>query len=655
MTSGRSTSTMNITKKSDLAEIVREESLASWSLFFLILVPSGLFTFLITQLGEGRREKVELMLPIGILVASLSLSAIFGLKSSERFGTQVWLRAGRSVALVTVSAAVLHRPPAVLDYLWYGFGRRVLGLSIVVFAIWWLLSSSQFLKAGRRPYLVVAVLVGLSLYLPSFIQPPWGVINLGDASHQVMEEVSGPLVGHFPGINFVSTYTTLLGLPLLLLRPLPLGHIAEMSVVLLWVNALVLAVPVLLVVVGLKSRTFGHWLTGAVFVIPPLMVSGKWGAAASNVESLSMIPGRTLLPVALGLLVMTQLSDERTRGVRVVGFAGVVVAFNNVEFGLPATFAAFVCIATAMLISEERIRLFRSCLSGVIAAMGLLVIGSLVVDGRFDFWFRVGSYAGKPYSPAEVFPVWSTHNLLLGLFGTSIIVGFLTIRSLSRPSFCAIFFGVWGLSSFPYCSYRCLEGMYMATQVYLIPTIGATLGMVGCLRSRITMSSWDGRVRCPLFVMAIGSLALGCVVQAPNPIDEWKRVIGAADAMPWASDERRGIPSEWSSTKIDWLDVPRIVNARSQIRDLSVGYFGYMGNSVQLATGINNLTRINSAEVLQIKGTKKLEELACREVDDMKPHFIILVGMELPCTGYQETTQFQVDDGIRILVRTNDL
>ena len=59
-----------------------------------------------------------------------------------------------------------------------------------------------------------------------------------------------------------------------------------------------------------------------------------------------------------------------------------------------------------------------------------------------------------------------------------------------------------------------------------------------------------------------------------------------------------------------------------------------MGNSVQLATGINNLTRINSSEVLEIKGTQRLKELACREVDDTHPELIVVVGINFPCNGY---------------------
>jgi hypothetical protein len=76
-----------------------------------------------------------------------------------------------------------------------------------------------------------------------------------------------------------------------------------------------------------------------------------------------------------------------------------------------------------------------------------------------------------------------------------------------------------------------------------------------------------------------------------------------------------------------------------------------MGNSVQLATGINNLTRINSSEVLQIKGTQKLRELACREVDDVQPEYVLLVGMEFPCQGYEVVQFDNIAPSVQVLRR----
>ncbi len=554
---------------------------------------------------------------------------------------------------MTITTLLLFRPPASFDYLWYGYGRRVAAAAILVFSFW--VIGERLIPNVLRSRVLQSMMLGIIvvIYLPALIQPQWGIINLGDASHQVFEEISGPLVGHFPGMNFVSTYTTLLGIPLLVIRPLPLSSAARMFLVDGWVNLLVLSVPGLLIILCRKVSVTRSWVFSSILVVPPLLVSGKWGAASSNTESLSMIPGRTLLPVGLGLLVATLLPDRERFKVFLIGALSVIVAFNNVEFGAPAALAAGLVVIIFHLRTRTRIRYWLTFAGGLSASAFLLVFFSLLVAGKYDVWFRIGSYAGKPYSPAEVFPTWSTHNLILGVFATAILVGSVCLFRTSRAAIAAIYFGVWGLAAFPYCSYRCLEGMYMATQVYLIPAIGAVIGIAGCIQGARTTtdSQSSGRTHTPMSLIIIGAIALACVIQAPQPRDEWRRVVSRIESAPWASDSRRGVPSEWSTNKIDWLNPQEVKFAASQVDSRSLGYFGYMGNSVQLATGINNLTRINSSEVLQIKGTQKLRELACREVDEVQPEYVLLVGMEFPCQGYEVVQFDNIAPSVQVLRR----
>ena len=554
---------------------------------------------------------------------------------------------------MVMTILLLFRPPAALDYLWYGYGRRVVVVALLLACCW--LSIERFIPKIIRSRVFQLMMLGIivAIYLPALIQPQWGIINLGDASHQVFEEISGPLVGHFPGMNFVSTYTTLLGIPLLAIRPFPLSSSAQMFLVDGWVNLLVLSVPALLIILCRKVSAARSWVFSSILVIPPLLVSGKWGAASSNTESLSMIPGRTLLPVGLGLLLATLLPDRERSKVFLLGVVSVIVAFNNIEFGAPAACAAGFVVIVFHFRTKSRSRYWLTFMGGLGTSVLLLVLGSLLVAGKYDVWFRIGSYAGKPYSPAEVFPTWSTHNLILGVFATAIVVGSVCLFQTSRPAIAAIYFGIWGLASFPYCSYRCLEGMYMATQVYLIPAIGAIIGIAGCIQGAHTTTGSETTVRrrTPVSLIIVGSVALACVVQAPQPRDEWRRVLGRVESAPWASDSRRGVPSEWSTGMIDWLNPREVMVASTQVGSQSIGYFGYMGNSVQLATGINNLTRINSSEVLQIKGTKKLRELACREVDEVHPEYVLLVGMEFPCQGYVAVPFDDVPPSVQVLHR----
>jgi hypothetical protein len=239
--------------------------------------------------------------------------------------------------------------------------------------------------------------------------------------------------------------------------------------------------------------------------------------------------------------------------------------------------------------------------------------------------------------------------VLLALFGSAIASGIIRLRNINLgnktdglvAAVCALYFGIWGFASFPYCSYRCVDGLYMSTQVYLIPSImcGAALCVLQLPKLEVLRneSLWERMSHTPYLFFA--SFALVSVLQAPNPMDEWNRVLNRAGNEQWASDPLRGPADEWSIEEIDWIRPIEISDLARKVNSNDIGYFGYMGNSVELATGLNNLTRINSGEVLLIKGTNRLNELACVGVDETRPKFVVVYGIEFICEGYSPFDQ----------------
>ena len=583
------------------------------------------------------QEKSELLLPFVLFLMSVVLGTrVFHRFFDESGEKSPWIsRVVLSIALTLIGASLVYEPPARYPDLWHGFGVGVALVAFLVAGCWCLITPHDSVIRRMRPLvkvLTLSLLVGV--YIPALIQPPWGFINLGDASHQVLEEISGVLVGHFPGVNFVSTYTTLLGTPLLLLRPLAVSSSVEMFLVVLWVNILTLLVPALMTLLARRSLGLRSVAVPALLVIAPLMISGNWGSASSNVESLSMIPGRTLLPLWLGLLVTSAVKRDSQKAWFVVGLCCLATSYNNIEFGVPAVCSVILVLLFLGPLSKV-VRAAKAVLGGLVFGAFLVFTYSLFVAGPLDLWYRIGSYSGRPYSPSNPFPLWSTHNLLLALFVMAVILGLRERRNTIHASTVAIYFGAWGLLSFPYCSYRCESELYMSTQVYLIPAIVCSVAIAGIYLQgrRSNPSHQDRRRQNPIVSLLIG-ISIAAILQAPNPIDEWRRIGGGAESMPWAQDSDRALPNEWSSEKVDWIDVKTLKNLRKEFGASEIGYFGHMGNSVQLATRMNNLTRINSSEVLQIKGTRRLMELACREVDEIHPKFIVVVGIDFPCDGY---------------------
>jgi len=626
----------------------------------LLVLPTLYLSFCQQIFTEASREKYEFGLPLFTVSLALILSLVVN-RGDSRPVQQNRRTNDAMIAVVSflIVVFVCYRPTAQYPYLWHGFGGAVALTCVAIAAVFFI--RLVFLNRGREVTFQLsrgtALLVSLVLcimYLPLFLQPPWGITNAGDATHQVLEEISGPLVGHFPGINAVSTYTTLLGIPLTIFRLIPLSASIQMATVMMWTNILVILVPLGMTFIARRLLNVRQPLLAAVLVLPIVGVTGNWGAAASNFESLSMVPGRTLMPVLLGGLLV--YLNERRVGLEyfAVGVVAVLTAFNNVEFGAPAALSATAFVACSALMQGNAKTKFVSFVSGLLAAFTALVVFSLSVRGQYDVWFRIGSYAGKPYSPAEEFPLWSTHNLIIAVCALAVVVGVKGLKnSRGAASRAAIFFGLWGLLAFPYCSYRCVAGMYMSTQVYFIPAVMAGISVFALFKSEISDVNLEiedlARISLP-FVM-LGSLVVASVVQAPSPIDEWSRVFNRVRTSGWQTDGTRPMPDQWTTQQIDWLRPEDVRVAAEAIGPGSLGYFGYMGNSVELATGINNLTRINSAEVLQIKGTRKLEELACREVDESQPDYIIVEGISFPCSGYIQDQVGGLPETVQIMKR----
>ena len=639
----------------------REQAFDGQYLFvFVTLIPISLW-LLIAIFPTDKRETIELAVPITAMVLSVWAGSLIkaGIKElSQR--AQLFL-----VVLTTLCIALQFAisGKGKFPYLWNGFGIKLIICALLATALLTTRYPYQILTAIRgrsvlEKYLSAAgLLIMASIYLPSFIQPSWGIINIGDATHQVLEEIAGPIVGNFPGVNAVSTYTTMLGVPLSIIRLFDLGSQMQMSLVLIWVNALVLAVPMFMVLIFRRISNSKNWLWSALVVIPTLMVSGSWSAASSNTESLSMIPGRTLLPVMLGyFLVRAGKSEKNFRNVQMtilVGIFSIVVAMNNIEFGVPALGSMVMVYLILAFHLQRTSRYVQFLIVGLAGGFLLYAIFSLAIKGSYDLDFRIGSYAGKPYSPAELFPILSVHNVLLSMFGTAIVSAIVRLRKIRigeytgslASAICALYFGFWGFASFPYCSYRCVDGLYMSTQVYLIPSImcGAAL----CIMHMPKLATLSGEKfgekarRAPyLFITAF---ALITVLQAPNPVDEWNRVLNKASSEQWASDVLRGPANKWGVDAIDWVRPPDVAEFARRLESEDIGYFGYMGNSVELAIGLNNLTRINSGEVLLIKGTNRLQELACVGVNEQKPKFVVVYGIEFTCGGYSVFTAVSSD------------
>jgi hypothetical protein len=151
------------------------------------------------------------------------------------------------------------------------------------------------------------------------------------------------------------------------------------------------------------------------------------------------------------------------------------------------------------------------------------------------------------------------------------------------------------------------------------------------------------------FALLVG-LSFASIIQAPAPIDEMRRVVGDATYAGWSvSSPMRAKADIWSSDQIDFInpaDLLKVVNDL-EIND-NVGYFGYMGNSIEIASGIPNMTGGPGFESL---GSEAMAELSCSPIYRSEKKYVISMMTTSLCPGL---TKFREVNGWTVYVKSGN-
>jgi hypothetical protein len=134
------------------------------------------------------------------------------------------------------------------------------------------------------------------------------------------------------------------------------------------------------------------------------------------------------------------------------------------------------------------------------------------------------------------------------------------------------------------------------------------------------------------------SLSVGSIYPSTNVrvMDELKRITGRyVNTIDWSSTPGRNSDG-WSrkGLAIEKNFLSEVESRATQYEDagLSVGYFGVYGNTVELITGVQNLTGLAGPESMRF-GIGQ-QELACRPVDRAGVKVIVVYDSIFPCRGY---------------------
>jgi hypothetical protein len=143
------------------------------------------------------------------------------------------------------------------------------------------------------------------------------------------------------------------------------------------------------------------------------------------------------------------------------------------------------------------------------------------------------------------------------------------------------------------------------------------------------------------------SLSAGSIYPTSNVVvgDELRRISGHyLNEIDWSSTPGR-TSYGWSR---EGLAVERNLLSEIESRSktylqqgLQVGYFGVFGNTVELVTGVENLTGIPAPESLRFGENQ--QRLACVPVNGAMVDVIFIYDTTFPCAGYTQIDAFSND------------
>lgn len=337
--------------------------------------------------------------------------------------------------------------PKLLEYepvLWFGWGDKFALLTLFIALLLTYLVSSHLhrIRDSDRSDLARLMNVGsyvvlLCYYLPSAIQPFKGIIDPYH-SRYVLNDLLIMASGKMPYSEIVPAYVGVLGWPLQLFSFLPNELVVNSALV--WVNLLVLIEVASIAYLTKKSLDIKYW--GLAILIPAATIYVKvqpnihslkdakyrraWGSIA---QFMSMIPGRSVLPIVLlasivGLVVNNQDRKKSVLGF-LVGIFIVITAFNNVEFGVPASISAIIVLFFVTRLSLNTRKDVLRILLGVTTASVSIIIAYDATNTKLTVrdWLAMSKAHGLDSFANEAMPIFGLWIFFYSIFGASAIIG----------------------------------------------------------------------------------------------------------------------------------------------------------------------------------------------------------------------------------------
>jgi len=604
----------------------------SWGYWFQMSIPFSLGIFsvcmgLILKIGESDSKNskssllVEPILPI-VLILTIGI-AIYVKRPLESFGSE----------------------------LWNGFGLPVFILTLFTSGLMLLFSH----KVHRNVFRGICLGI-LILDFPTFLQPPGGIININDATYHVLDEFLAPFNGFFPDSTYTPSYTAMFGW---LIWPVRFFHPSSQFVMLLVIvlaNVFLIGIPILVAAAIKQLDKRNSFLLVLTATSSFIVVSGETNGASTVLSSFSTF-GR-FLPPLFGLFLLSKSATTRNEFRQKIWFvsSGAVASitfFNNADFGLSYVIASFLGLSVIAIFYKRTRGILLCYVFGFVAfAATYLAILYVFADG-FSLKMYITLVLLGQSGDIYFFKMdhLGPHLIIFMIVSSLLTLTILSLRQARRDldhanslatEITSVVASLWTLALLLMFSVRPI--VPFGAQQLLIPTSLNLFLIYTYLRKDEFKNQFPnaGRKYVQAFpFLLILVLPFSSSIQLPNPVDEIKRVTGHARYFKWSSSDLRPPADGWTDVILSaqgtlhypdqWLNaIKNYANDHaSEMQDTA--YFGYMGNTVQLITGIENVTGLAAPEHLRFG--IKFENWACAPIIRKKPMKIISYGTKVPCVG----------------------
>ena len=600
--------------------------------FLLNLLPSAF--------RPDRRTALAVFVPAVLLIVGLSIRLLN--QKTQCFQGLIAVVAITLLFVNTFYNFPLSRAPE----LWSGFGTRpaITSLLIVFILLFTVgianpLNNYSFLRNLSTIYAPIAVLIS---YTPLFIQPPNGLINLGDTTYHVLDEILAPIVGGYPYGDYSPQYSAMLGWLLYPLKLLNLSGTTTMVLIIIVCNLFTLLVPVLVALIQKSLFPKSPFLLTLTMFVVLWAVCGSGLGATVQLREFSHFA--RYVPALLALYLFTRVFNSPKESLKKSWIVsnGIVLSFailNSPDVGLALGIALFAALFPSLIKKIVSPLQFCLLLSSTAFSIGFYFLTLVLLGKRPSLISLIGIRSGmSDLYPSYDFQLVGPHMVVMGIAVAAIATGAKVRTSETLclmdylPQIVSLAVGIWTLILLPKFL---LFPHPVGVPSLFIPAFICAAVIVGIGKPLDNLKRGNIRKLLILPVIFVAAIPIGAIWQHSNPVDEARRIFTGQSVKLGTSQNSRVVDG-WSPKALakydDLIDEVARLSLKYKSVGSSVGYFGLFGNTVELLTGVNNYLGIPAPESLRFGFTQ--EQLACEPVSRYRPGVIIVYASDFPCMGY---------------------